>query len=221
MKILIDTANVEQIREMYDSGVICGATTNPTLIAREGREFGETIREILDIFGDEALVFAEAVSLESGKMVEEARELAKLSPKIVVKIPMCREGLKAVRALSREGISTAVTLVFSPAQALLAASAGAAFVAPFVGRLDDIGADGLGVVKDICDIFKAQNSSTQVLCASLKQPYQVEQVAKAGAGYATIPYGALKMCFEHPLSAQGIDMFMDDWAKLQKEIADK
>ena len=123
MKILIDTANVEQIREMYDSGVICGATTNPTLIAREGREFGETIREILDIFGDEALVFAEAVSLESGKMVEEARELAKLSPKIVVKIPMCREGLKAVRALSREGISTAVTLVFSPAQALLAAFA--------------------------------------------------------------------------------------------------
>ena len=150
-----------------------------------------------------------------------ARELAAKSPNIVVKIPMCREGIKAVHALSKEGIRTAVTLVFTPIQALLAANAGAAFVAPFVGRLDDICAEGVGVVREICEIFRIQNCKTEVLCASLKQPYHVEQVAKAGAGYATIPYGPLKMSFEHPLSAQGIEMFMADWDKLQKEIAAK
>lgn len=223
MRILIDTANIKQIKEMYDAGVICGATTNPTLIAREGKKFDETLQEILSIFaGDEdTLVFAEAVSLECDKIVEEARALAKKSPNIVVKIPMCREGIEAVHVLSKEGIRTAVTLVFTPIQALLAANAGAAFVAPFVGRLDDICANGLDTVRDICEIFRVQGCSTQVLCASLKQPYHVEEVARAGAGYATIPYSALKMCFEHPLSAQGIDMFMADWDKLQKEIANK
>lgn len=221
MRILIDTANVEQIKEMYDAGVICGATTNPTLIAKEGKVFEETIQEIIEIFqGDEdSLIFAEAVSLESGAIVEEAKKLAAKSPNIIVKIPMCREGIKAVHALSKEGIRTAVTLVFTPIQALLAANAGASFVAPFVGRLDDICSDGVQTVRDICDIFRIQNCSTQVLCASLKQPYHVEQMAKAGAGYATIPYAALKMCFEHPLSEKGIEMFMADWDKLQKETA--
>lgn len=223
MRILIDTANTKQIKEMYDAGVICGATTNPTLIAKEGREFEETLQEIIRIFSDDpdTLIFAEAVSLESDKIIAEARELAAKSPNIVVKIPMCREGIKAVHALSKEGIRTAVTLVFTPIQALLAANAGAAFVAPFVGRLDDICAEGVGVVREICEIFRIQNCKTEVLCASLKQPYHVEQVAKAGAGYATIPYGPLKMSFEHPLSAQGIEMFMADWDKLQKEIAAK
>ena len=221
MKILIDTANVEQIREMYDAGVICGATTNPTLIAKEGKAFEETLQEIINIFeGDEdTLIFAEAVSLEADQIVEEARRLAAKSPNIIVKIPMCREGIKAVHALKKEGIRTAVTLVFTPIQALLAANAGASFVAPFVGRLDDICSDGLEVVRNICEIFHVQNCSTQVLCASLKQPYHVEQAAKAGAGYATIPYEALKMCFEHPLSEKGIELFMQDWEKLQKEIA--
>lgn len=221
MKILIDTAHVEWIREMYDLGIICGATTNPTLIAKEGRDFHETVREITEIFGDEGMVFAEAVSLTAEEIVEEAKELAAISPKIIVKIPMCPQGLKAVSLLRGSGIRTTVTLVFNAAQALLCAAAGATYIAPFVGRLDDIGVDGLNVVQEICDVFRAQDCETGVLCASLKQPYHVIQAAMMGIDIATIPYPALKQCLDHPLSREGIDLFMKDWDELQEKIASK
>lgn len=219
MKLFIDTANVEWIREMYDLGIICGATTNPTLIAKEGKDFHKTIQEIIDIFGeDDCFVFGEVISLEADKMVEEAKELAAMSDKIVVKIPMCPQGLKAVHKLSKLGIRTAVTLVFNAAQALMCAAAGATMIAPFVGRLDDIGVDGLQVIEEICALYQRQNIQTKVLCASLKQPNHVIQAAIAGIDYATIPYPVLKQCMAHPLSAEGIDLFMQDWDKLQKNL---
>ena len=221
MKLFIDTANVDWIREMYDRGIICGATTNPTLIAKEGKDFYATIKEITEIFDDDGIVFGEVISLEADKMIEEAKALAAISPKIVVKIPMCPQGMKAVHQLSKLGIRTAVTLVFSAAQALICAAAGATMIAPFVGRLDDIGVDGLQVVEEICTLYRRQNIETKVLCASLKQPNHVIKAAMAGIDYATIPYPALKQCMAHPLSAEGIDMFLDDWAKLQESLGNK
>lgn len=221
MKLFIDTANVEWIREMYDLGIISGATTNPTLIAKEGKDFYATIKEITEIFDDDGIVFGEVISLEADKMIEEAKALAAISPKIVVKIPMCPQGMKAVHRLSKLGIRTAVTLVFSAAQALICAAAGATMIAPFVGRLDDIGDNGLQVVAEICDLYRRQNIETKVLCASLKQPYHVIQAAKAGIDYATIPYPALKQCMAHPLSTEGINMFLADWAKLQERLGNQ
>ena len=221
MKLFIDTANVDWIREMYDLGIICGATTNPTLIAKEGKDFYATIKEITEIFDDDGIVFGEVISLEADKMIEEAKALAAISPKIVVKIPMCPQGMKAVHQLSKLGIRTAVTLVFSAAQALICAAAGATMIATFVGRLDDIGVDGLQVVEEICTLYRRQNIETKVLCASLKQPNHVIKAAMAGIDYATIPYPALKQCMAHPLSAEGIDMFLDDWAKLQESLGNK
>lgn len=218
MKLFIDTANVEWIREMYDLGIICGATTNPTLIAKEGKDFYATIREICDIFDDDGIVFGEVLSLEADKMVEEAKALTAISPKIVVKIPMCPQGMKAVHELSKLGIRTAVTLVFSAAQALICAAAGATMIAPFVGRLDDIGVDGLQVVEEICALYRSQNIQTKVLCASLKQPNHVIQASIAGIDYATIPYPVLKQCMAHPLSTEGIDLFLKDWAALQERL---
>ena len=221
MKFFIDTANVDEIRKANDMGVICGVTTNPSLIAKEGKDYVETLKEIASIVDGPISGEVKATTTDAEGMIAEGREIAKIHSNMVVKIPMTVEGLKATKVLSSEGIKVNVTLIFSANQALLAANAGAAFVAPFVGRLDDICAEGVGVVREICEIFRIQNCKTEVLCASLKQPYHVEQVAKAGAGYATIPYGPLKMSFEHPLSAQGIEMFMADWDKLQKEIAAK
>ena len=221
MKFFIDTANVEDIKKANDMGVICGVTTNPSLIAKEGRVFEEVIAEIASIVDGPISGEVKATTVDAEGMIKEGREIAKIHPNMVVKIPMTVEGLKACKVLSSEGIKTNVTLIFSANQALLAARAGATYVSPFLGRLDDICAEGVGVVREICEIFRIQNCKTEVLCASLKQPYHVEQVAKAGAGYATIPYGPLKMSFEHPLSAQGIEMFMADWDKLQKEIAAK
>ena len=220
MKLFLDTANVAWIREMHDLGVILGATTNPTLIAKEGKEFYTTIREIVEIFDDEpeACIFGEVISLEADKMVEEAKTLAAISDKIVVKIPMCPQGMKAVRQLSKLGIRTAVTLVFSAAQALVCAAAGATMIAPFVGRLDDIGVDGLQVVQEICDLYQRQNIQTKVLCASLKQPNHVLKAAIAGTDYATIPYPVLKQCMAHPLSTEGIELFLQDWDKLQSSL---
>lgn len=221
MKLFIDTANVEWIREMYDLGIICGATTNPTLIAKEGKDFYATIREITEIFDDDGIVFGEVISLTADEMVEEAKALHAISPKIVVKIPMCPQGMKAVHQLSKLGIRTAVTLVFNAAQALICAAAGATMIAPFVGRLDDIGVDGLQVVEEICALYRSQNIETKVLCASLKQPNHVIQAAIAGIDYATIPYPVLKQCMAHPLSTEGIDLFLKDWAALQESLGSK
>ncbi len=219
MKILIDTANVDHIKEMYDLGIICGATTNPTLIAREGKDLKTAINEILEIFDDEGMVFAEAVSLEANEIVKEAKELAAISNKIIVKIPMCEQGLKAVSLLRNTGVKTTVTLVFNAAQALLCAAAGATYIAPFVGRLDDIGVDGLDVVEQICELYSVQNIKTQVICASLKQPHHVIMAGISGIDIATIPYPVLKQCIEHPLSTEGIKLFMQDWDNLQKKIS--
>ncbi|GAB6159054.1 fructose-6-phosphate aldolase [Desulfotomaculum varum] len=215
MLLFIDTANVNEIRAANDLGIIAGVTTNPSLIAREGRDFAEVVKEITSIV--DGPVSAEVISLEASGMLQEAVQLAAIHPNIVVKIPMTAEGLKATRACAARGIKTNVTLVFSANQALLAARAGATYVSPFVGRLDDIGQDGIGLIYDIVEIFDNYSLPTQIISASIRHPLHVLQSAKAGAHIATVPYKVLLQMIKHPLTDQGIDAFLADWAKVPKQ----
>ncbi|MBI6873156.1 fructose-6-phosphate aldolase [Clostridium aciditolerans] len=214
MKIFIDTANVEEIKRVAEWGILDGVTTNPSLIAKEGRDLKEVIEEICSIV--DGPISAEVMSLESKKMVEEARELVKLHKNVVIKIPMCEEGLKAVAILAKEGIKTNVTLIFSAQQALLAAKAGASFVSPFLGRLDDIGNEGITIISDISDIFDIYGIETEIISASVRHPIHVLECAKAGSDIATIPYKVLVQMLKHPLTDIGIEKFIEDYNKSQK-----
>ncbi len=209
MKLFIDTANVDEIRKANDLGVICGVTTNPSLIAKEGRDFKEVVKEITTIV--DGPISAEVVSMERGKMVREADELTKIHPNIVIKIPMCEEGLKAVKILSAKGVRTNVTLIFSAAQALLAARAGASYVSPFVGRLDDVGEEGVNLVADVREIFSIHGIETEIIAASIRNPIHVIACARAGADIATVPYKIILQMIKHPLTDAGIEKFLKDW----------
>lgn len=212
MKFFIDTANIDEIRTACSWGIISGATTNPTLVSKEGGvDFHTRVREIAETV--KGPVSAEAVSLEKDKLIEEAKVIAKIDPNVVVKIPLCPDGLGAVKEIAKEGIKTNVTLIFSANQAILAAAAGATYVSPFVGRLDDIGEDGMQLVRDIAGIFDIYGIETKIIAASLRHPAHVFESAKAGADIATVPFKVLKMMFEHPLTAKGIDQFNKDWEK--------
>lgn len=217
MKFFIDTANVDEIRDAFDMGVISGVTTNPSIISKEGKQFKQAVKEITDIIGPDNYIFAEVISLDAEGMVKEGRELVKLHSKVVVKIPMCKEGIKAVSILSKEGITTCVTLIFSAGQALLAAMAGASYVAPFVGRVDDIGWDGCGLISEISEMFAVQDIPTQIVVASTRNPVHIIEVAKAGADIATIPYKVIMQLVNHPLTTNGLAKFMEDWKKVPKE----
>jgi len=209
MKFFIDTANIDEIKEINECGVISGVTTNPSLIAKEGRDFKEVVREISEIV--DGPISAEVISLDRDGMLREARELAKIHQNIVIKIPMTSEGLKAVKVLSKEGIKTNVTLIFSANQALLASLAGATYVSPFIGRLDDIGNEGMKIVEDIVEIFSIHDIKTEVIAASIRHPIHVLEAAKAGAHIATIPYKVFLQMVNHPLTDVGIEKFMKDW----------
>lgn len=209
MKFFLDTANIEQIREAASWGILDGVTTNPTLVSKEDGEFEDILREICSIV--DGSISAEVVSTDSDKMVEEARVLAAIHPNITVKIPMIPEGLKAVVRLSSEGIKTNMTLVFSPVQALLAAKAGATYVSPFVGRLDDVGHVGMDVVSDAVIILENYGFDTQVLAASLRHPMHVYEAAMAGAHVATMPYKVMMQLVKHPLTENGLKQFLKDW----------
>lgn len=216
MKFFIDTANVEEIRKAYDMGFISGVTTNPSLIAREGHDFHQVVREISSFVNGP--ISAEVIAEEADGMVGEAEELVKIGPHIVIKIPMTPEGLKAVSRLHKKGIHTNVTLVFSANQALLAARAGASYVSPFVGRIDDIGWDGVELVRDIADIFSIHQISTEIIAASIRKPQHIEQCALAGAHIATVPYQVLMDAMKHPLTDAGLARFKADWAKAGKTV---
>jgi transaldolase len=211
MKLFIDTANVEEIRAAAELGVICGVTTNPSLIAREGKIFEEVIKEITTIV--DGPISAEVVAPDAAGMVAEAKELAKIHKNIVIKIPMTLEGLKATKQLTKLGINTNVTLIFSATQALLAARAGATYVSPFVGRLDDISDSGIDLVADIAEIFAIHDIKTEIISASIRGPQDVTDSAKAGANIATVPYKLIVQMSKHPLTDARIAKFMEDWNK--------
>lgn len=214
MKLFIDTANIDEIKEINDWGVICGVTTNPSLIAKEGRDFKQVIQEITSIV--DGPISAEVISLEADGMVEEAMKLSKIHKNIVIKIPMTDEGLKAVKTLSNMGIRTNVTLVFSPSQALLAAKAGASYVSPFVGRMDDIGNEGMDIISDIVQIFGIHGIETEIIAASIRHPMHVIEAAKLGAHIATVPYKVFKTMVKHPMTDKGIERFLKDWEGVSK-----
>ncbi|MBE6565215.1 MAG: fructose-6-phosphate aldolase [Ruminococcaceae bacterium] len=216
MKIFIDTANVDEIRDAYSLGIVEGVTTNPSIIAREGKKFEDAIKEIAAIVGDETYIFGEVIALEADAMVKEAHEILKLHKNIIIKIPMCKEGIKAVSRLSKEGIKTCVTLCFSASQALLASNAGATYVAPFLGRVDDIGWDGMGLIHEIMEMFDMQGSTTQIVAASTRNPLHIIGLAKAGAHVATIPYKVIMQMIDHPLTKNGLDKFLKDWENVPK-----
>ena len=209
MRFFIDTANIEEIKEANDLGVICGVTTNPSLIAKEGRDFIQVVKEITEIV--DGPISAEVISLDHEGMVKEAEKLSQIHKNIVIKLPMTVEGLKATKILSSRGIKTNVTLIFSSTQALLAARAGATYVSPFVGRLDDIGQNGLDLIEEIVDIFKVNNIETQVIVASVRNPIHVSQAALMGADIATVPYKVIEQMTKHPLTDKGIENFLKDW----------
>lgn len=211
MKIFLDTANLDEIKRAVRLGVISGVTTNPSLIAKEGREFLPTVQEICSMV--DGPVSAEVISLETEQMLLEARKLASLAPNVVVKVPMCENGLAVVHQLTQEGIKTNMTLIFSVNQALLAARAGATYVSPFVGRLDDIGNPGMPVVEDIVNIFDIHGLDTEVIAASIRHTEHVVAAARVGAHIATIPYKVLLQMIKHPLTDSGIERFLDDWRK--------
>jgi transaldolase len=213
MKLFIDTANIDEIKEINEWGVICGVTTNPSLIAKEGRDFKEVVKEIADIV--DGPISAEVISLDTEGMLREARELVKIHPNIIIKIPMTKEGLKAVKVLTKEKIKTNVTLIFSASQALLAARAGATYVSPFVGRLDDISNEGIYIIEDIVQIFDIHNIGTEIIAASIRHPIHVLDAAKAGAHISTIPYKVFTQMLNHPLTDIGIDKFLKDWEGLK------
>ncbi|MDI6825208.1 MAG: fructose-6-phosphate aldolase [Bacillota bacterium] len=212
MRLFLDTADVEEIRKGVELGVISGVTTNPSLVARVKRPLKEVVREICALVPGP--VSAEVLARDTAGMVEEARQLAAIAPNVVVKIPITEGGLRAVKVLAGEGIATNVTLVFSPNQALLAALAGATYVSPFVGRLDDVGAEGMEVVRTTVSIFRQYGFSTQVIAASIRHPMHVVAAAQAGAPVATLPYGVLVQMLRHPLTDVGIERFLADWAKV-------
>lgn len=211
MKFFVDTANVDEIRKASDMGVICGVTTNPSLIAKEGRDFKKVIAEIASIVDGPISGEVKATATDAEGMVSEGREIAAIHPNMVVKIPMAAEGLKAVKALTAEGIKTNVTLVFSAAQALLAARAGATYVSPFLGRLDDISMPGIDLINDITEIFMVHNIETQIIAASVRSPIHVIDCAKAGADIATVPYKVIEQMTKHPLTDAGIAKFQADY----------
>ena len=211
MKFFIDTAKVEEIRAANDMGVICGVTTNPSLIAKEGRDFKEVIAEIVSIVDGGISGEVKATTTDAAGMVAEGREIAAIHPNMVVKIPMTVEGLKAVKQLSAENIKTNVTLVFSAGQALLAARAGAAYVSPFLGRLDDISVPGIDLIRSIADIFGLHDIKTEIIAASVRHPIHVIDCALAGADIATVPYKVLEQMTHHPLTDQGIEKFRKDY----------
>ncbi len=215
MKIFIDTANLDDIREIAEWGILEGATTNPSLLAKEGKDPEKVLKEICELV--KGPVSAEVVSLKADGMVKEARELAKIHENIVIKIPFTVEGLKAVKALKEEGIRTNVTLVFTPIQALLAAKAGASFVSPFVGRLDDIQSRGMEMVEDIVTIFENYDLDTEIIVASIRHPMHVLEAALMGAHIATIPPKVIRQMVKHPLTHIGIERFLEDWKKLKKD----
>ena len=215
MKLFIDTANVEEIRLAAELGVICGVTTNPSLIAKEGRDFKTVVKEITQLV--DGPVSAEVISLKKDEMVNEAIELAGIHKNIVIKIPMCAEGLKAVKILSARGIKTNVTLIFSSAQALLAANAGATYVSPFVGRVDDISNSGITLINEIVKIFKVHNIRTQIISASIRSPQDVVRVAESGADIATVPYKIINAMIGHPLTDMGIEKFINDWKAMENK----
>ncbi|WP_047150753.1 fructose-6-phosphate aldolase [Aneurinibacillus tyrosinisolvens] len=215
MKFFIDTANVEEIRAVNEWGVLAGVTTNPSLVAKEGRDFVETLKEIIDIV--DGPISAEVISLEAEGMIEEGERLASLSKNIVIKLPMTVEGLKAVKYFAKKKIKTNVTLVFSATQALLAARAGATYVSPFLGRLDDIAQNGLDLISDIVEIFNMHNIDTEIICASVRHPLHVVDCARMGADIATIPHKIFEQMVKHPLTDSGIERFLADWEKAQQK----
>jgi transaldolase len=212
MKFFIDTANINEIKEAAAMGIIDGVTTNPSLVAKTGRKFNDVLVEICDVV--KGPVSAEVVSVTCDEMMKEARTLAKLRPNIVVKIPLLAEGLKAVRICTEEGIKTNVTLCFSATQALLAAKAGASYISPFVGRLDDVSNDGMMVIADIIEIYENYGLQTEVLAASIRHPMHVLEAAKLGAHVATCPLSVLLQLCKHPLTDRGIEQFLSDWKKV-------
>jgi transaldolase len=217
MKFFLDTGNVEEIRRAAELGVLDGVTTNPTLLAKEKKPFREALLEMCSLV---SIVNGEVVATDAAGMIAEGREIALLHPNIVVKIPMTPEGFKAIKVLRAEGIRINVTLVFSPAQALLVAKAGAYFVSPFVGRLDDISNDGMGLVREIVEIYRQYGFETQVLAASLRHPMHVVQAAKLGADIATMPYKVFEQLFKHPLTDRGLEAFLQDWEKARESLGD-
>ncbi|MCR5640649.1 MAG: fructose-6-phosphate aldolase [Lachnospiraceae bacterium] len=214
MKLFIDTANVEDIRKANDMGVISGVTTNPSLIAKEGRDFAEVIKEITSIVDGPISGEVKATTTDAEGMIAEGREIAKIHKNMVVKIPMTVEGLKAVKALSKEGIKTNVTLIFTANQALLAAEAGATYVSPFLGRLDDISTTGMDLIDEIVTIFENYGYETEIIAASIRNPIHVKDCALAGADIATIPYSVIETMTKHPLTDAGILKFQDDYRKV-------
>lgn len=215
MKFFIDTANINEIKEAASLGILDGVTTNPSLVAKEGRDFTELLKEICSIV--DGPVSAEVISVDKEGILKEARELAKIHPNIVVKVPLIKEGLKAVKILSQEGIKTNVTLCFSPSQALLAAKAGATYISPFVGRLDDISSNGMELIGQIVQIYRNYGFETQVLAASIRHPMHVVEAALYGADVATIPFKVIDQLFKHPLTDIGLDIFLKDWQKLNNK----
>lgn len=211
MRFFVDTANVEDIRKANDMGIICGVTTNPSLIAKEGRDFAEVIKEITSIVDGAISGEVKATTTDAEGMIKEGREIATIHPNMVVKIPMTVEGLKAVKVLTAEGVKTNVTLVFTAAQALLAARAGATYVSPFLGRLDDISMPGIDLINEIAEIFSVHQIETQIIAASIRNPIHVIDCAKAGADIATVPYKVLEQMTKHPLTDQGIEKFQADY----------
>ena len=214
MKFFIDTANFDDIKAAYEMGFIAGVTTNPSLIVKEKRDLHEVIQQIADLV--EGPVSAEVIATTAPEMVKEAHELIKLGDNVVIKVPMTAEGLKAVSILSKEGIKTNVTLIFSANQALLAARAGATYVSPFVGRVDDISMDGIQLIEDIAEIFMAHNIATEIIAASVRTPMHMTQCAKAGAHIATVPFNVLQQSLKHPLTDAGLARFLADWEAANK-----
>lgn len=209
MKIFIDTANVDHIRQVNDMGIICGVTTNPSLIAKEGRDFNEVIKEIASIV--DGPISGEVISSDADGMIKEGREIAKIHKNMIVKLPITEAGLKATKVLSGEGIKTNVTLIFTAGQALFAARAGATYVSPFLGRLEDIATTSIPLIEDISQIFKFHGIKTEIIAASVRSPLHVVAVAKAGADIATVPYPVIMQTLKHPLTDSGIERFMKDW----------
>ena len=216
MLFFLDSANIEEIKQAHAWGVISGVTTNPSLIAKEGRNFTEVVKEIAAIV--DGPISAEVISLDSAKMVEEAKELAKIHKNIVIKIPITPEGLTATKILSRDNIKVNMTLIFSTNQALLAARAGAAFVSPFVGRLDDISHDGMGLIEETATVFKNYGLPTQIIAASIRHPLHVTQAALLGADIATVPFKVLRQMVQHPLTDAGIKKFLADWETVKSRL---
>lgn len=211
MRFFVDTANVEEIRKANDMGIICGVTTNPSLIAKEGRDFKQVIEEIVSIVDGPVSGEVKATTVDAEGMIREGREIGNIHPNMVVKIPMTIEGLKAVKVLHGEGIHTNVTLVFTAAQALLAARAGATYVSPFVGRLDDISMPGIDLIREISEIFAIHDIKTEIIAASIRHPIHVIDCARAGAHIATVPYKVLEQMTKHPLTDAGIEKFKKDY----------